>query len=361
LLHRHLSKRKAALIGTGVIAVAALAILLPNANASPPTPAPKSLTPAAAVTLAARLTSQLGADTAGTYYDPQADHLVVNVLDDAAADTVSAAGAVAKTVENSTAKLTAAARVLKQRATIPGTSWSVDPRANQLLVTVDNTVTGAKWRQVEAVVTSLGDGTARIHRSMGRYGTLVAGGEAVFGGGPRCSLGFNVVKAGKPFFLTAGHCGAAIANWSDSQNGVQIGRTRATTFPGAADFALVQYTDAGADHPSVVDLGKGRVQQITRAADPTVGQSVVSTGSTTGVHNGTVTGLDATVNYPEGTVTGLIQTDICAEPGDSGGPLFSGDTALGLTSGGSGDCTTGGETFFQPVTAALGESGAEIG
>jgi hypothetical protein len=59
------------------------------------------------------------------------------------------------------------------------------------------------------------------------------------------------------------------------------------------------------------------------------------------------------VNYPEGTVTGLIETNVCAEPGDSGGPLFSDGIALGVTSGGSGDCTTGGTTFFQPVTAAL--------
>jgi streptogrisin D len=52
---------------------------------------------------------------------------------------------------------------------------------------------------------------------------------------------------------------------------------------------------------------------------------------------------------------------VCAEPGDSGGALFSGDTALGLTSGGSGDCSSGGETFFQPVHAALDAYGASIG
>jgi streptogrisin D len=52
---------------------------------------------------------------------------------------------------------------------------------------------------------------------------------------------------------------------------------------------------------------------------------------------------------------------VCAEPGDSGGSLFDGDTALGLTSGGSGDCASGGETFFQPVTEALSATGAQIG
>ena len=85
-------------------------------------------------------------------------------------------------------------------------------------------------------------------------------------------------------------------------------------------------------------------------------------GCTTQVHDGTVTGLDATVNYGNGDiVNGLIQTDVCAEPGDSGGSLFDGDTALGLTSGGSGDCTSGGETFFQPVPRRCRPSAREIG
>jgi hypothetical protein len=80
---------------------------------------------------------------------------------------------------------------------------------------------------------------------------------------------------------------------------------------------------------------------------------VFRSGSTSGLHDGQVTALNATVNYPEGTVTGLVQTTVCAEPGDSGGPLFSNGVALGVTSGGSGDCKTGGTTFFQPITKAL--------
>ena len=66
------------------------------------------------------------------------------------------------------------------------------------------------------------------------------------------------------------------------------------------------------------------------------------------------------MNYSEGSVSGLIDTNVCAEPGDSGGALFDGSYAIGLTSGGSGDCSSGGETFFQPVTAALGAEGATI-
>ena len=66
------------------------------------------------------------------------------------------------------------------------------------------------------------------------------------------------------------------------------------------------------------------------------------------------------MSYPQGVVSGLIRTNVCAEPGDSGGPLFAGTAAIGLTSGGSGNCTTGGTTFFQPVTEALSVYGLRV-
>ena len=78
------------------------------------------------------------------------------------------------------------------------------------------------------------------------------------------------------------------------------------------------------------------------------------------MHGGSVTGLNATVNYPQGTVFGLIRTSVCAEPGDSGGSLFAGNTALGITSGGSGNCSSGGTTFFQPVTEVLNRFGLSV-
>lgn len=46
--------------------------------------------------------------------------------------------------------------------------------------------------------------------------------------------------------------------------------------------------------------------------------------------------------------------------GSTGGALFSGSTALGLTSGGSGNCSSGGTTFFQPVTEALSAYGVSV-
>ncbi|MGX1798555.1 S1 family peptidase, partial [Streptomyces albidoflavus] len=189
---------------------------------------------------------------------------------------------------------------------------------------------------------------------------FIAGGDAIHGNGGRCSLGFNVVKGGEPYFLTAGHCTEGISSWSETSGGPEIGTTVESNFPGD-DYGLVQYTGS-TEHPSEVNLYDGSTQAITGAGDATVGQSVTRSGSTTQVSTGEVTALDATVNYGGGDVVeGLIQTTVCAEPGDSGGSLFAGSTALGLTSGGSGDCSSGGETFFQPVPEALSAYGVEIG
>jgi streptogrisin D len=109
-----------------------------------------------------------------------------------------------------------------------------------------------------------------------------------------------------------------------------------------------------------VNLYNGTTQDIAGSGTPTVGQTVRRSGSTTGVRSGTVLGLNATVNYAEGSVSGLIYTSVCAQRGDSGGSLFAGSTALGLTSGGSGNCTIGGRTYFQPVTEALNRYGAVV-
>lgn len=373
--HKRIPRRKAALAGAAALGMVATAVLLQQANASQSGPEAASgsragstgerVSAASASKLVEPLASKLGDAYAGAYYDEEKQQLVVNVVgnDNAVNVQVRRAGAVARSVDNSAGELGAATRTLTSRATMAGTAWATDPRTNQVVVTADRTVTGARWDKLETTVASLGPGVARIQKSAGEFKTFAAGGDAIFGGGARCSLGFNVTTDdGSPGFLTAGHCGVAAESWSDAQDGAAVGTVQAATFPGDGDFALVTYDDPATEAPSTVDTGDGQTVDIVRAAEAAVGQEVSRMGSTTGLQSGVVTGLDATVNYPEGTVSGLIQTDVCAEPGDSGGSLFTADgSAIGLTSGGSGDCTSGGETFFQPVTTALAAVGAEIG
>jgi streptogrisin D len=257
----------------------------------------------------------------------------------------------------SAATLNAAVHLLDTTARIPGTAWAIDSQTHQVVVSLDQSVTGTKLAKITAVVAKLGT-AVRTERVAGTFHKYLAGGDAIYGGQYRCSLGFNVRSGSTYYFLTAGHCGNIASTWySNSSHTTVLGNTVGSSFPGN-DYAIVQYTN-GTVPPGTVDLYGGS-QDITSAANAFVGESVKRSGSTTHVHSGSVQQLNATVNYAEGTVTGLIRTNVCAEGGDSGGPLFDGTKALGLTSGGSGNCTSGGTTYFQPVTEALSVYGVSV-
>ena len=307
---------------------------------------------------ASSLVAKLGDRSAGTYFDQSLGKMVVTVTDTAAAKQVNAAGGAARLVTHSMATLNNAVAQLDANAKIPGTSWAVDPVSNQVVVTADSTVTGARLNQLNGVVNRLGD-AVKVERTAGVLSVKLAGGDAIYSSGYRCSLGFNVRNsAGTYYFLTAGHCGNLGSNWySNSSQTSLLGTRSGTSFPGN-DYAIIRYSIS--THPGTVDLYNGSSQDITTSGNAYVGQSVKRSGSTTGVHSGTVSALNATVNYSEGSVYGMIKTNVCAEGGDSGGSLFAGSTALGLTSGGSGNCSSGGTTFFQPVTEALSVYGVSV-
>jgi streptogrisin B len=226
---------------------------------------------------------------------------------------------------------------------VKGIAWYTDAASGKVVVTADSTVSATD-------VTALKHDAVQVNRTTGVFKPLVSAGDAIYGGKYRCSLGFNVVKGSTYYFLTAGHCGKVAKTWyTNSSHTTLIGPTIDYSFPGN-DYALVRYDNASLSHPGGYTV-----------ADARVGESVTRKGSTTGVHTGTVTALNVTVRYSGGgRVGGLIQTTVCAEPGDSGGPLYDGAKALGLTSGGSGDCTRGGTTFFQPVREAAGVYGVTI-
>ncbi|MFG2191942.1 S1 family peptidase [Streptomyces sp. NPDC048639] len=244
-------------------------------------------------------------------------------------------------------------------ADVAGTAWYTDAKSGKVVVTVDKTVSAAEIAEIKEVA---GDraGALRIERTEGTFSKLIAGGEAIYTGGGRCSLGFNVRSGSTYYALTAGHCTNIGSTWyTNSAQTALLGSTAGSSFPGN-DYGIIQHSNPSAADGRVY-LYNGTYQDITGAGNASVGQSVQRSGSTTGLHGGTVTGLNATVNYGGGDiVSGLIQTNVCAEPGDSGGPLFAGSTAIGLTSGGSGNCSSGGTTFFQPVTEALSVYGVSV-
>ncbi|MEL3948770.1 MULTISPECIES: S1 family peptidase [Streptomyces] len=247
----------------------------------------------------------------------------------------------------SASDLTAASDAVLE-ADVAGTAWNVDPKTKQVVVTADSTVSKAEIAKLKQAA---GDkaGALKIERTPGKFQKYISGGDATYASSWRCSLGFNVRSGSTYYFLTAGHCTDGAGTWwANSAKTTVLGTTHGSSFP-TNDYGIVRYTNS-----SITKSGTVGSQDITRAADPTVNQSVTRRGSTTGTHSGRVTGLNATVNYGNGDIVyGMIRTTVCAEPGDSGGPLYAGSTALGLTSGGSGNCSSGGTTFFQPVTEAL--------
>jgi hypothetical protein len=314
----------------------------------------------AAAGMGSGLATRLGTSrTAGSWIGTDG-RPVVAVTDAAAAAEVKQAGARPKVVDHSMKELKSATESLSSAPRVAGTSWAVDYAHNEVVVRGDSTVSASAWSRMTKLADSLG-GSVRMERTEGTFTTRLNGAQPIFATGGRCSAGFNVTNGQSQFILTAGHCGPVGSVWfADNGGAQQVGRTTTDSFPGS-DFSLVQYTNGQTEAGSnVVAVGDGKGVRINGAADAAVGQRVFRSGSTSGLHDGKVTALNATVNYPEGTVTGLIETTVCAEPGDSGGPLFSDGVALGVTSGGNGDCTSGGTTFFQPVIKAMTELGVRL-
>lgn len=333
-----------------IVCAATVALATAGAVAAAPVAAAVPLGPAAADSLA----GSLGADrTAGVYRDTTTGRMVVNVTDAAAAATVRASGAQARVV-------TFSDRELKQLMSrldtgIAGTAWAMDPVANQLQISVDSSVAASDVARLRSAAARSG-GAARVAAVPGTINPLISGGDAIYGGQFRCSLGFNVRSGNTYSFLTAGHCTDEATEWfADANHNTKLGDRTGTSFPGN-DYGIVRYTNT-----SISIDGSVGGQDITSAANAFVGESVTRRGSTTGIRSGTVTALNVTVHYSGGgTVRGMIQTNVCAEPGDSGGPLYDRSTAVGLTSGGSGNCRTGGTTFYQPVTEALSRYGVSV-
>ncbi|MER6166918.1 S1 family peptidase [Streptomyces violaceorubidus] len=338
----------------GTMVTRAVASEPPDASA-----APRTLARTASATGAA-LVSRLGTDRTAGHWIGADGRAVVAVTDAGAAEAVRRAGATARRVRHSMSELRSAASTLRAAPRVSGTAWAVDYRSNEVVVRGDRTVSGADWSRLAGVTEGVG-AFVRMERTEGAFTTRLNGAEPILSTAGRCSAGFNVTDGTSDFILTAGHCGPTGSVWFGHGRGDrQVGRTVAGSFPGD-DFSLVEYANGEAgDGADVVAVGDGKGVRITGAGAAAVGQRVFRSGSTSGLREGRVTALDATVNYPEGTVTGLIETDVCAEPGDSGGPMFSEGIALGVTSGGSGDCDEGGTTFFQPLPEAMDALGVRL-
>ncbi|KMO94493.1 S1 family peptidase [Streptomyces roseus] len=310
---------------------------------------------AAAVEKTARQTA--GDAYAGSWYEPSTGRLVVAVTDRAQESEVRALGADTRLVRHSAAALDRAKAGLDTlRAPTGVAGWHVDPRANSVVVTVVGTEREAP--AVRAFVDRARAGgpvtvveTAQAPRT---YAAGTVGGDPYYTGNVRCSIGFSVYGG----FVTAGHCGqagAAVRGW----DGSAMGTFQGSSFPGN-DYAYVGIHSGWWTVPVVLGWGTIPDQLVRGSAEAPVGASICRSGSTTHWHCGTVLAKNETVNYSQGAVYQMTKTSVCAEGGDSGGSFLSGDQAQGVTSGGWGNCSSGGQTWFQPINEILGRYGLTL-
>lgn len=310
---------------------------------------------AAAVEQAARRAA--GSAYGGSWFDPATGRLVVAVTDPARESEVRALGADTRLVRYGAAALgRAAARLDALDAPAGVAGWHVDPRSDSVVVTVVRAERGTP--AVRAFVDrARAGGPVTVAETTGAPRTYAAGtvgGDPYYTGNVRCSIGFSVYGG----FVTAGHCGqagAAVRGW----DGSAMGTFQGSSFPGD-DYAYVGIHSGWWTVPVVLGWGTVPDQLVRGSAEAPVGASICRSGSTTHWHCGTVLAKNETVNYSQGAVHQMTKTSVCAEGGDSGGSFLSGDQAQGVTSGGWGNCSSGGETWFQPVNEILGRYGLTL-
>jgi streptogrisin C len=319
---------------------------------------------ATASTLAPGARRAAGKAYGGEWFDAASGTLVVAVTDEAAAKAVKAAGASAVRVAHSAAVLDSAKSALDSAARKPAgapaavRSWHVDVRTNRVVADV---AAGSEGRSdvTAFLAPARAAGLLTVHADTGpaprTFAAGTVGGDPYYiNGNVRCSIGFSVVGG----FVSAGHCGtpgSSVAGWDGSAMGSFV----ASSFPGN-DYSYIAIGNGWWTVPVV--LGWGTVSDVlVRGSNVApVGSSICRSGSTSHWHCGTVLSQNDTVNYAQGAVYQMTGTNVCAEPGDSGGSFITGDQAQGVTSGGWGNCTSGGQTWFQPVNEILNTYGLRL-
>ncbi|GGO57665.1 carbohydrate-binding protein [Streptomyces lasiicapitis] len=304
--------------------------------------------------VAGSLQASLGRDFAGAWVGGATSaSLTVATIDARDVAAIEAKGARALVVRHSVGQLDAAKakldRAAKSTRTADAPVWFVDVKSNAVVVNA------VKASAAKALVAAAGvdSGLVQIKKTADRPRPLydIVGGEAYYmGSGGRCSVGFSITQGATQGFATAGHCGRA-GTTTRGVNQQAQGTFRASIFPGR-DMAWVAANAQWTSTPYVKGSGGQRVSVAGSTQSP-VGGSICRSGSTTGWHCGTISQHNTSVTYPEGTISGVTRTTVCAEPGDSGGSYISGSQAQGVTSGGSGNCRSGGTTFHQPINPLL--------
>jgi streptogrisin C len=312
----------------------------------------------AARTAERNVRTQLGDSYAGSWFDPKSGTLVAQTTDRARAARVGA-GVTVRVVTHSRAELDAVKTDIDRFAgkAAPGAinGWHVDDKTNSVVVAVNRNKVDAAARSFLSSVTAMHSSVRVVEENSSprTFADVVGGWPYYINFAARCSEGFAVYGG----FVSAGHCGVP-GNTVSDHNGTVIGSFAASSFPGN-DFSFVS-TDPSVTLWGYVEGYNGSWYYVYGSAQVPAGSGICRSGSTSGLWCGTLLDRGWTVNYPQGTVYNLTRTNVCAEPGDSGGSWLSANQAQGVTSGGSGNCTTGGTTYYQEINPILATYGLTL-
>lgn len=178
-----------------------------------------------------------------------------------------------------------------------------------------------------------------------------------------CTIGFSWTHEGQRYFVTAGHCTSLNQNvymssyssavgkvvddsWNNSTGSVKI--NGASYYSG--DLSLVKMNAGYSTFPRMFTGGPtsstSRVVAGPWSRSPKLGDKYCTGGSTKGtICNWKVTAINTTVKYSDGTIARNVTKGTkhghCTAPGDSGGPIFTINSAgkilaKGIHSGGGG-------------------------
>jgi streptogrisin C len=296
----------------------------------------------------------------GSVFDTDTKELTVLVTERGAEAAVEAIGVGSRLVDHGTEGLDAIVEALngaEEAAPSEVTGWYTDVESDTVVIEVMEGGTADAFIDSAGIDASAVTVTETDERPE-LLGEIAGGLPYHTSSGGRCSMGFTAFDgAGRVGFVTAGHCGTVGTTVTFGSSGT--GRFDYSSFPGS-DVAFVRATSRVSAYPGVYRRNAGGYEDVRGSSEAPIGASVCHSGATTGWHCGTIQARNQTVFYPQGTVRGLTRTNVCAEPGDSGGPFISSGQAQGVTSGGSGNCASGGTTFFQPLNPALNTWGLRL-
>lgn len=356
--------------------VGAVAFLLTVTTAIPASAeeGPKALTdPNQAVALSDRLGDER---TGGVYY--KNGRLVITVTDREAAKSVSAAGGIPEHVTRSAAELTAIHEELDDLGNIPNTAWGARPEMNQVNVTIfDDAPASARERIEKVAEAHPGAITIERFRSKLKFkATDLRGGNGITSSGKLCTAGFNAKNSsGAKYTLTAGHCVPGTGNaWYMDWNSARIGAQTFSRNGGGteespwkcADCATIRANDPGINALGTVRYWGGTYKQITNSRFGVGMEPVQRIGVNSQDRTGIIVNVKVTVNISGKKMTGMHETSNCALGGDSGGPLLTGTTAIGLLSGGTDETVCndhdsgGARNYFEPVQRLLNERNLRV-